>query len=292
MILIISYSIDKSTNDVIDWLNYYQSNYIRFNTDKTTHINISEVNHQGICSYWYRKGVFKYESDFPISIQQHLREHYLNIFEYLEFKIKEEGKRMVNSYFNAKLNKLIVHEIALKNNLRVPKTFLLNRSPHEKNKKYIYKTLTEGGFITLSNNVVANVLTNEFTNHKIGEFATTLFQEKIEKKYELRIFYLNGNFWSMAIFSQNNEHTSVDFRNYNNIKPNRSVPYELPEDLKISLNKLMLQLKLNSGSIDVIVSTKDEYYFLEVNPVGQFGMVSIPCNYHIEKELAKYLNYE
>jgi hypothetical protein len=29
--------------------------------------------------------------------------------------------------------------------------------------------------------------------------------------------------------------------------------------------------------------------FLEVNPVGQFGMVSAPCNYHLEKKVAELL---
>ena len=29
--------------------------------------------------------------------------------------------------------------------------------------------------------------------------------------------------------------------------------------------------------------------FLEVNPVGQFGMVSLPCNYQLEKRIAQYL---
>ena len=27
----------------------------------------------------------------------------------------------------------------------------------------------------------------------------------------------------------------------------------------------------------------------QVNPVGQFSMVSKPCNYYLEKEVAKYL---
>jgi hypothetical protein len=29
--------------------------------------------------------------------------------------------------------------------------------------------------------------------------------------------------------------------------------------------------------------------FLEVNPVGQFGMVSRPCNYQLERKVAELL---
>ena len=36
----------------------------------------------------------------------------------------------------------------------------------------------------------------------------------------------------MAIFSQLDEKTKYDFRNYNHGKPNRNIPYKLPEDIK------------------------------------------------------------
>jgi glutathione synthase/RimK-type ligase-like ATP-grasp enzyme len=52
----------------------------------------------------------------------------------------------------------------------------------------------------------------------------------------------------------------------------------------------MIKLGLDSGSIDMIVSTEGKYIFLEVNPVGQFGMVSYPCNYYIERDIADYLS--
>jgi hypothetical protein len=37
------------------------------------------------------------------------------------------------------------------------------------------------------------------------------------------------------------------------------------------------------------MTKKGEYVFLEVNPIGQFGMVSAPCNYNLEKKIAQYL---
>ena len=51
----------------------------------------------------------------------------------------------------------------------------------------------------------------------------------------------------------------------------------------------MKELKLASGSFDIIVTKSNEYVFLEVNPIGQFSQVSIPCNYFIEKRLAEIL---
>ena len=93
----------------------------------------------------------------------------------------------------------------------------------------------------------------------------------------------------MAIFSQNDEQTKVDFRKYNLKIPNRFIPFSLPSIVLQKLKKLMDTLKLSTGSIDLVVDINDVYYFLEVNPVGQFGMVSSPCNYNIEKKLVNTL---
>jgi glutathione synthase/RimK-type ligase-like ATP-grasp enzyme len=120
-------------------------------------------------------------------------------------------------------------------------------------------------------------------------FFPTLFQKKLAKVFELRIFYLNEKFYSMAIFSQEDQQTEVDFRNYNFEKPNRTVPFLLPIDLQKKLIQLMKNLHLKSGSIDMVLTEEGDYVFLEVNPVGQFGMVSSPCNYELSKLIAETL---
>ncbi|MDN5211026.1 grasp-with-spasm system ATP-grasp peptide maturase [Fulvivirgaceae bacterium BMA12] len=120
-------------------------------------------------------------------------------------------------------------------------------------------------------------------------FYPSLFQKQIKKELELRIFYLEPEFYAMAIFSQANDQTAVDFRHYDYSKPNRKVPFRLPDKLKKKLKKLMEKLSLNTGSIDMILTTEGKFVFLEVNPIGQFGMTSFPCNYNLEKKIAEYL---
>jgi glutathione synthase/RimK-type ligase-like ATP-grasp enzyme len=83
--------------------------------------------------------------------------------------------------------------------------------------------------------------------------------------------------------------TKVDFRNYNHVKPNRTVPFKLPADIAARISRLMAALELETGSLDLVKTTDGRYVFLEVNPVGQFGMVSIPCNYHLEQRVAEIL---
>jgi ATP-GRASP peptide maturase of grasp-with-spasm system len=120
-------------------------------------------------------------------------------------------------------------------------------------------------------------------------FAPSLFQERVEKVYELRVFYLAGEFHAMAIFSQNDAQTQVDFRQYNRQRPNRNVPYRLAPELADRLRRLMDGLGLETGSIDLLVARDGREVFLEINPVGQFGMVSHPCNYGLERKVAELL---
>ncbi|HEY4595533.1 MAG TPA: grasp-with-spasm system ATP-grasp peptide maturase [Thermoanaerobaculia bacterium] len=120
-------------------------------------------------------------------------------------------------------------------------------------------------------------------------FAPSLFQERIEKAYELRVFYLDGELHAMAIFSQGDPQTRADFRQYNRERPNRNVPYRLRPDLAERLLRLMQGLELETGSLDLLVTPDGREVFLEVNPVGQLGMVSHPCNYQLERKIAQLL---
>jgi ATP-GRASP peptide maturase of grasp-with-spasm system len=120
-------------------------------------------------------------------------------------------------------------------------------------------------------------------------FAPSLFQERVEKEYEIRIFHLAGELHAMAIFSQSDAQTRTDFRHYNRERPNRTVPLRLAARTAERIRRLMDDLGLETGSIDLLQARDGREIFLEVNPVGQFGMVSKPCNYHLEKKVAELL---
>ena len=83
--------------------------------------------------------------------------------------------------------------------------------------------------------------------------------------------------------------TRADFRQYNEERPNRTVPYRLTPELEEGLRRLMDDLGLETGSIDLLVPPEGRQVFLEVNPVGQLGMVSHACNYPLERRIAEVL---
>lgn len=130
----------------------------------------------------------------------------------------------------------------------------------------------------------------DFANKDIKLFPS-LVMSLVEKSFEVRSFYLNGEFYSMAIFSQRNKQTSIDFRKYCSELPNKNEPFKLPIDVEEKLDKLYKKLDLNTGSADFIVDKDGKFIFLEINPVGQFQMTSLPCNYNLEQKIANYLVY-
>src|SRR5699024_11613139 len=111
----------------------------------------------------------------------------------------------------------------------------------------------------------------------------------IEKQFEVRVFYLKGECFSKAIFSQNDQQTAEDYRNYNIEKPNRIIPFQLPVKIIKKTKKLMDEVGLDTGSLYFIVTKNNQYIFLEINPIGQFADFYYQCNCPLEKQVVKEL---
>lgn len=118
-------------------------------------------------------------------------------------------------------------------------------------------------------------------------FYPTLFQKNIEKTYEIRVFYLDGRCYAAAILSQQNQSSQLDFRASGRSEPNRIVPYSLSQKLQNQIDDLMKAVDLNTGSLDIMAGDDGVKYFLEINPIGQYGWINSECNYGISIELAK-----
>ena len=113
-----------------------------------------------------------------------------------------------------------------------------------------------------------------------------IFQEYIPKQYELRIAYVDGEFFTGKVPGENNETT--DWRTIRG----RVVawePYELPAAVCEKITTLMQRLGLTFGAIDMIRNRSGEYVFLEVNPQGEWGMLQKDLDYPIGETIAKKL---
>lgn len=327
MVLILSENGDVSTNSVIDWLNYYSIEWLRINeTDQVTFSCIEyrqdklvkfEIKVNGkildllcVTSYWYRRGFLNFterklrdniatDPQIHNNLARYLGEEMDNLNAFVHAYLRET-KIQLNSLLTATNDKTFYQFIAVQSGLCVPDTLISNEMRSAltfatgKPDNVVTKSINEGfGFnykdYTLYSTTSA--VSSKDISASASYFFPTLFQESISKYVELRIFYLDGAMYSMAIFSQQNEKTRLDFRNYDYDHPNRCVPFQLPEEIRSRVIDFMSRIKLNSGSIDMILTPEGRYVFLEVNPVGQFGMVSYPCNYFLEQKIADYLSH-
>ncbi|PWN60291.1 grasp-with-spasm system ATP-grasp peptide maturase [Chryseobacterium viscerum] len=300
MILIISQKNETATIEVIRHLMAMKKKFIRIHEDEVFEIKTikkrilleSSRNRffiDEIESVWYRRGGLNFNR-----LKYHNHSILLNMNEtqyWLEDYIQQtlESKKHINKESTSHVNKLVVLDKARELGFDIPDYFLAENTNQVELNKTIIKTIT--GNVTLDEikkDFSGFMYTTVVEEHENDDFFITFFQEKIEKDFEIRTFYLNGNCWSMAIFSQNDEQTKTDFRKYNKKKPNRNVPYALPQYIEEKIGLLMKSLDINCGSLDFI-KMGEKYYFLEINPIGQFSSLSHTCNYSLEQKLAEYL---
>lgn len=315
---------EVTTDEVIRWLHHYSAGFKRVNADALingkhkitfqyeageSRLLIDGIDIDNIRVVWHRKWLYansfmKEELDdleIGNSTAHRFKEGLLKEFSRIcsvLFK-KIARKPSLLSSQKAGVNKIHVIEVASRLGLKVPKTLISNDIDgieafcENMPNGTISKPVNEVLYFREGQDLYSNY-THLLNSKELADFIRelrfpSLFQEYIPKQYELRVFYLAGQCYSMAIFSQNDDQTKVDFRKYNDLYPNRTVPYQLPEEVESKINALMEELSLNTGSIDLLRAVNGEYYFLEVNPGGQLGMTSKPCNYHLEKRIAAYL---
>lgn len=193
------------------------------------------------------------------------------------------------------LNRLLVLDIARRNNLKIPDyEVVINGKQLLATKQSLGTSVTKA----ISNGVqwesenyrfytYTELIEDSFYEKSVNAtFFPSLVTRLIEKELEIRTFYIDGSFFSMAIFSQSDRKTSIDFRKYTN---NRNEPYKLPTYIEEKLKSIFAELELNCGSADLILDKRGNYIFLEINPVGQYAMTSLPCNYNLDKKIANYL---
>jgi len=267
---------------------------------------------KNIKSIWFRrpyngvKDLYDPIENFSIDIPKDkinnlLRQHNKILKDFIVNLVENKCKTVLGSYNIFELNKPEILLLAKQTGLNIPNTIITNSYDDVKkfylrnNKMIICKALHEGVSYhpkSINSGFVQYTTLLSEINELPKVFAYSLFQEYIEKSFEIRIVYLDGTFFPMAIFSQNEKKTIVDFRNMNQKLPNRMIPYVISKSLKDKLQALMMKIGLNMASIDLLKATNNKIYFLEINPVGQYDFVSKNCKYDLDNKIAKYLTNE
>ena len=115
---------------------------------------------------------------------------------------------------------------------------------------------------------------------------SSIFQEYIEKAYELRVTCAGDQVFCCRIDSQASAESSEDFRfNARNLK------HELIEcpELETKLKAYLKEFDINFGCFDIAVTPSGEFVFFECNPNGQWLWIEELTGAPIGKAVADLL---
>lgn len=149
------------------------------------------------------------------------------------------------------------------------------------NKEMVIKT------IAVSPNPHSVVFTNRVTDELMGgidriKSSPVILQKLITPKEELRITVVGDDVFPAVVESE----SPVDWRRGLVV----SRPAILPAHVQELCKELVRVLGLQYGCIDMIVDNNDEYYFLEINPNGQWKFVEERAGLPIGEAIARLLS--
>lgn len=324
MILILSQNgLEASTDLVQDWIHWLGGDFVRLNGEdllageefsleigaesRKLELKVGgrSFDASQVGAAWFRRWTTPQTFEFLETIddrrltrdmREHLVDELRSVSRALHFFLKDA--KWLTHPRELAINKLEVLYRAAEVGLDIPETLVTN----DKDQLTAFWQRHHGRIIVKAAERVTNLIYRDMSYpmftaelsaddlHALpAHFFPSLVQARVDKEYEIRTFFLAGRCWSMAIFSQADSQTRLDFRRYNLQKPNRFVPFSLPAEVERKLIALMDAVGLTTGSLDLMKSPEGKYVFLEINPAGQFGMTSRPCNYRLEKQVAEHL---
>lgn len=308
MILLISVDNDTMTDEICGWLSYQNKEFVRLNENQhitkvfldfkenifKISINNTEYNLNGFKSIFYRNGGIYYniiKEEIDNSLLEFYNSEFKSITEFICYYLKVNETKIFGNLFTKEVNKLEVLFLAKSLGLKIPDTYILSQlkdlTKIDSSQKYITKAISEMKPIFIENELYLNY-THEIDirniHHKRENIIPNLIQRKIESFYEVRIFFFEKKIWAIATFDFSK---NTDIRNIKD-SDKKYLPCKLPVEVQRKIHKMAKILNLKCGTIDLIKSG-DDFYFLEVNPLGQFHQVSYYGNYQIEKYIAELL---
>ena len=257
-----------------------------------------EIYSDDVGAIWWRfkpKMRFEEKTMDEVEIEKFVTREWMGILSALEDFLEDKFWINPRSVDTKIRNKPYQLSIASSSELKIPKGIITNNFAHvmdlnSQHNPLIYKPLSY--LIIPSDRLIlyANLLSNEelvAASQNISR-APSIYQEYIEKDYELRITVIGEDIYPVKIYSQTNENTIIDW-----CKDQLNLEYELVSldpEFEESLRNLHNNFNLIYGAYDFIVTPEGEHVFLEVNPVGQWLWLEEELGLDISQSIADLLS--
>jgi len=314
MILILSNKWDVSVDFVVRELQKKNHPYIRVNTedliDKEATISLPDfyicfANNEtyniakDVRVIWYRRPGKPFddipEKDRPsLAIQKYINDQWYSWLEALQVipNITWINKPYKNDLMENKIHQLF---LATKLGFRIPQTIVSNDPDSIKNHvnklggrvvaKSLYSPLLEEPHQDYF------IFSNEITLNKLGnpdqlKMAPTIYQQLLLPKNDYRVTVIENEVLAAKITTKNGCAADLDWRTQKEGLSFSSTI--LPDKIERLCRQYVSGCGLTFGAID-LVEYNSNFYFLEINPNGEWGWLQKPHKLPIAKTLADYM---
>lgn len=305
MILIITHKGDFTADFVIDKLNKQSIKYYRLNCEdivkenylfsKKNNFSFQLNNLSYFHSVWFRRTKLPDLQMKNEAEKLYFLSEYDSLLNNLFLQLNTKKWLSNPSFVYQAENKIFQLQIAQKIGFKIPDTIVTNQYSVLKeflakhNNNIIVKPLSQGRI--RNGNELKLIYTNKITKDIINDLDSysltpSIYQEYIEKDYELRITVVNKKVFAARVDSQKYPGTRTDWRK-------EKIPFEkylLPIGLEKKCVELVGKLNLAFGAIDLIRNSRGDYIFLEINPNGQWAWLEMEVGLDISHEIISFLS--
>jgi predicted ATP-grasp superfamily ATP-dependent carboligase len=306
-VLIISNLHDYSTDHVVYQLNKMEIPYLRLNRDQFSGYKIYLNPESNTLSGFTKEFQFEIEPESlnsiyfraPIYLRANPRtilpvEEQLSRSQWASFLrslVIFEDVLWVNdpkATYNAE-TKPYQLKIAKKIGFNIPKTLITNSIPSKNffGEKIVVKTLDPAIFNLGDQEsfIYSNIIYFEELSNSDLSSSPIILQEALIPKIDVRVTVVK-NFVFAVTIKKGDKGIDMDWRlEKDNLEYD---VIELPSKIRDKCIRLLKELELNFGCIDLIIHNGN-YYFIEINPTGEWDWLMHNLNLNIDKKIAKLL---
>lgn len=305
--LIISNSLDFTTDYVCYELQRRSQSYLRLNRDKFRDYRITINLSNGIMNIWIENQKFNIREATLKSVYFRapvfLRDSYKGSISLEEQLYRSQWSSFIRNliYFENVLwmnnpvstykaeNKILQLKYASEVGFDIPKTVITNDEQIKiaDSDNHIVKSLDTALFrksdkeMFVYSNVIKGI---ELKKGSLKE-APIILQEYIYPKIDLRVTIIGKEVKAVKIIKEN-EGIDGDWRRCKDDV--EFIPYELPEDVVKKSIELVKKLNLSFGAIDLAYHNS-KYYFIEINPTGEWAWLVETANQRIDVDIVNML---
>ncbi len=252
-----------------------------------------------VSSIWFRKPNYLKKDEIPVDpeLQQFTHDAYKTAVTSLYYLMRDKFWLSDYSAITRASNKLLQLEEAKRNDFLVPSTIVTSSELDAQLFREHHQHIVVKSFHTTP--VEINGIYKLFYTTRIKpedeidfsglSLAPAIFQEEIRDKKDIRITIVGNKLFPCLITPKPKISDEVDWRYGIQQEDVLYEPYKLPDEIGNKCIQYVKRLGLNFGVIEFALDPDGKYWFLEINPNGQWGFIEEETGMNISSSIADSL---